>query len=120
MLTGSRAGLVIAVSSGEFLIGRHPSCAFPFDPDSELAVSSRHAVIEHRDGGWWLRDLGSTNGTWHNGKRIEAPVQLADGDRILFGQGGPLAEWKLQRRVRESTTRRIRAQVARQNPRTES
>ncbi|MGH7462265.1 MAG: trypsin-like peptidase domain-containing protein, partial [Longimicrobiales bacterium] len=75
------------------------------------AVSSRHAVIERLGESWWLRDLGSTNGTMVNGKLISSPVQLNAGDQITFGQGGPVAEWRLHVE-RESTTSRIRAHVA--------
>lgn len=97
----------------DVLIGRHPTCTVRFDPETELAVSARHAVIEQRYDIWWLRDLSSTNGTWLNGQRISTPAKLSSGDRILFGEGGPLAEWRRQSTSRESTTKRIRAQVAR-------
>src|SRR4026209_730824 len=40
-------------------------------PLSDEAASARHAVLELRDGEWWVEDLGSTNGTVVNGTRIE-------------------------------------------------
>lgn len=44
-------------------------------------VSRRHAVIEFRHGRYWVRDLGSTNGTLLNGQRVEE-AELSDGDQI--------------------------------------
>jgi pSer/pThr/pTyr-binding forkhead associated (FHA) protein len=46
-------------------------------------VSRRHARIERVDDGYVLRDLGSKNGTYVNGQRVEgAPYRLKDGDEI--------------------------------------
>ncbi len=47
-------------------------------------VSSLHAEIYQSQGGLWLRDLGSTNGTYVNARRIEEPVQLQDDDLLQF------------------------------------
>lgn len=48
-------------------------------------VSRKHAVIERREGGEWrITDLGSTNGTLVNGKRVVQAV-LASGDRVELG-----------------------------------
>jgi pSer/pThr/pTyr-binding forkhead associated (FHA) protein len=113
VLTGKRAGTVVPVPNGELLIGRHESCALRFDPEAELMVSARHAIIERLGNAWWLRDLGSTNGTLVNGRQLDAPVQLNHLDKITFGRGGPVAELRIQRSMRESTTSRIRTQVAR-------
>lgn len=48
-------------------------------------VSGRHALIYLRDGRRLLMDRGSTNGTFVNGKRVEAEVELRPGDRIALG-----------------------------------
>ena len=64
-------------------IGRHPDCAVRLNIER---VSRRHARIEQRaDGGLRIVDLGSTNGTHVNGTRIEAPVDIADGDVLHIG-----------------------------------
>jgi pSer/pThr/pTyr-binding forkhead associated (FHA) protein len=50
-------------------------------------ISSIHAQIELRDKKSFLRDLGSKNGTFLNGNRIDnGEVLLNDGDKILIGQ----------------------------------
>lgn len=48
-------------------------------------VSRYHASIAYMDGKWVLRDLGSTNGTKHNGQVIGSPTQLKEGDVFIIG-----------------------------------
>ena len=48
------------------------------------SVSRAHAVVEVASGGATVRDLGSTNGTYLNGRRIETG-SLHDGDELRFG-----------------------------------
>jgi len=47
--------------------------------------SSHHAIIFLQDGKRVLRDRGSTNGTMHNGHRLEGDVEVKAGDRIQIG-----------------------------------
>ncbi len=49
------------------------------------AVSRKHAVVEMLPGKVMLSDLGSSNGTYLNEKRITAPTQLHDNDRVRIG-----------------------------------
>lgn len=50
-------------------------------------LSKKHAVFMSQEGGFYIRDLESTNGTFVNGRRLEdMPVRLKDGDRIHIGQ----------------------------------
>ncbi len=55
--------------------------------DVEERISAHHARLERRAGAWTVIDLGSTNGTIVNERRIEAkkPVPLGEGDRMTFG-----------------------------------
>lgn len=62
-------------------IGRQPNSAVQLtDPRS----SGRHAYLLWDEGEWKLRDLGSSNGTFVNGERIETII-LKDGDKVQFG-----------------------------------
>jgi len=48
-------------------------------------VSRQHAEIRPRGGSWVLTDLGSTNGSQLNGRRLAAPTVLKPGDEIELG-----------------------------------
>jgi len=74
------------------------------DADIQLdhgAVSRRHALLERRGRHWLLRDVGSTNGLWWQGRRIKA-IALRDGDTVRFGpsQQGGLPEISFLQRPR--------------------
>jgi len=51
----------------------------------DASVSSHHAAIR-RDGAFWVvEDLGSTNGTWLNHKRVDGRAVIKEGDQIQMG-----------------------------------
>lgn len=68
----------------QYYIGRNPK-------KSEIvlaqdgAISGRHCSITVRKGSMLLKDEGSTNGTYRNGKRLETPEYLEYGDIIELG-----------------------------------
>lgn len=64
-------------------IGRSDECDLVI-PRS--VVSRRHARIFLRDGAVWIEDQGSTNGTWVNGRRIDAATRLKPGDAVAFDE----------------------------------
>jgi len=68
---------------GEITLGRAPTCSIGL-PDDTFA-SQLHTRVYVRDGGVWVEDLGSTNGTHVNGRRLTAPVQVVAGDRVQIG-----------------------------------
>jgi len=72
----------IALSPGENLLGRDEAAIVWID---EPLVSRRHARIVIDDTGAVLEDLGSKNGTYLRGKRIDAPTKLADEDELKIG-----------------------------------
>jgi len=79
----------LAVDGPSARLGRDPTLELSFDPDDDV-VSAVHArVWRDADGSWWLEDLGSTNGTWLNGRRMAAAEPLRSGDRFTLGQRGP-------------------------------
>ena len=79
---GGRAGETFALEDAPTTIGRSPECAVFLD---DVTVSRKHAELEHADGRWTIRDLGSLNGTFVNRKRIES-VDLEDDDEVQIGK----------------------------------
>jgi pSer/pThr/pTyr-binding forkhead associated (FHA) protein len=63
------------------LFGRQAECDILL---TEGHASRKHARLMLADGNYWLEDLGSSNGTFINGKRITGRVRLASGDRLRF------------------------------------
>ncbi len=49
-------------------------------------ASARHARFEPRQDGVWVQDLGSTNGTYLNGARLDRPRRLTPGDIVRVGE----------------------------------
>jgi len=90
VLEGGRAGDVHRLGDAPVVVGRHADAQLRLDPQTDLAVSGRHALLVPSSGGWAVRDLGSTNGTWVNDQPVQGDRALRDGDRIRMGSGGPL------------------------------
>src|SRR6185295_7098220 len=67
-------------------IGRSPGNDIVL-PDAEKRVSSKHARVDRTPSSVHLTDLGSTNGTVVNGRKIEAnsPLELKGGDKVMIG-----------------------------------
>ena len=72
------------LSSSAVTIGRASQNTVSIDGD-EFA-SARHARIEPRRDGVWVSDVGSTNGTFVNGVRIDRPRKLVSGDVVRAGE----------------------------------
>ena len=49
------------------------------------AVSAHHLHFRYRQGRWWVHDLGSRNGAFLNGARLETPAILVEDDTITLG-----------------------------------
>jgi len=80
--TGKNAGKTIALKRTRLLIGRADEC--DIRPLSD-EVSRRHCAVIVEPEGISVEDLRSRNGTFVNGKRIEARTLLADGDMLRIG-----------------------------------
>lgn len=81
----------LALDKGAFIIGRSSRNGDESGADFEFGgeitpISHLHAQIEKRDGMFYLKDLGSSNGTFLNGEKIEAnkPYMIEEGDKIAF------------------------------------
>ena len=79
-----QAGSELELDSTSFTVGRSFENDVAIDGD-EFA-SARHLRVEPRRDGVWVHDLGSTNGTYVNGERIEEPRRLERGDVVAVGE----------------------------------
>jgi S1-C subfamily serine protease len=95
ILTGGRAGRRAAFEKSFIALGRDPQSDLRFDAERDLDVSSKHAVVMHSGDAFLVRDLGSRNGTFVNGRRVETDTPLADGDVVRCGAHGPEARVRL-------------------------
>ena len=91
------AGRLVVVDGAESDLP--PGAAFPLQPvtrvgrraDSTIPinepfVSAEHAELAFDSGRWWLRDLGSTNGTFVNGNPVTVATGVRPGDIVQFGR----------------------------------
>lgn len=74
---------IYPLPDGEAIIGSDPSCLLHID---SLAVQPRHASVTTRGDKSILRDLGSSEGTFVNGKKISDEYTLKDDDVIRVGK----------------------------------
>ena len=75
-------GKRLVVGPAGATLGRSRECDVVL---SDPNVSRQHAEIRPRGGSWVLTDLGSTNGSALNGRRIDQPVVIKPGDEIELG-----------------------------------
>jgi pSer/pThr/pTyr-binding forkhead associated (FHA) protein len=68
---------------GNLQIGRADACQIKL---SDTYVSQFHARLFSREDGWFVEDLGSTNGTYLNQRRITGASAVSAGDRIKVGK----------------------------------
>jgi hypothetical protein len=78
LLDGKR----LMVGPAGVTIGRSRQCEVVLDDPN---VSRQHAEVRPRGGSWVLTDLGSTNGSSINGRRINGPEVVKPGDEIEIG-----------------------------------
>ena len=95
VVRGPNAGSRFLLDRDATTVGRHPDSDIFLD---DVTVSRRHAELARAEGGVRLKDLGSLNGSYVNGERVEERV-LATGDEVQIGrfkllyvgEGGPAA-----------------------------
>jgi hypothetical protein len=76
-------GRTIPVTTGKVVVGRSRECDVRVDDGN---VSRRHfELVQEGPTTWAVADLGSTNGTEVNGRRVSGRKRLDDGDRITIG-----------------------------------
>jgi EAL domain-containing protein (putative c-di-GMP-specific phosphodiesterase class I) len=73
----------IRVEGSPFLVGRHSKAALTIPSPT---VSNVHAELRVDDGVLYVKDLGSTNGTFINGERIDGEFTVSSGDLLQFAE----------------------------------
>jgi pSer/pThr/pTyr-binding forkhead associated (FHA) protein len=75
---------LVPLSGQRLTIGKASTNAVSLDHDP--TVSRLHAVLENHGSAWSIRDVGSRNGTYVNGEKIEAERVLRSGDELRLGK----------------------------------
>jgi len=83
MRSGPNTGEIYPLGTPEIIVGREASNGVAIN-DGE--VSRKHAKLSLQGSTYVIQDLGSTNGTFINGKRISTPQVLNPGDAVSFGE----------------------------------
>jgi pSer/pThr/pTyr-binding forkhead associated (FHA) protein/vacuolar-type H+-ATPase subunit H len=87
-------------------VGRSPDCAISCQ---EPNVSRHHLSIKNKGGKLWIEDLGSANGTYLNGEKIEAKrlMPIEPGDKVRLGKDGKiiLSLWTIERAFSEDAVK---------------
>jgi pSer/pThr/pTyr-binding forkhead associated (FHA) protein len=66
----------------EITLGRAAGCQVPLE---DAYASQVHARVFQRDGSWFVEDLGSTNGTYLNRRRVAGPMVFKRRDKLQIG-----------------------------------
>jgi membrane-bound lytic murein transglycosylase D len=83
-----------------FRIGRDKKCQVTLE---DVAVSGMHAEVFYKDEQWWLRDLGSTNGTFKDGKKVKR-LAISGKTKVVLGAAGPLLTFEIAGTPHEEKT----------------
>jgi diguanylate cyclase (GGDEF)-like protein len=102
MLSGSNVGEMHKIENDQVVVGRGDKADIRLVDDG---ISREHIRLVTESGQVWLEDLGSTNGTYCNGERVERR-QLAEGDKILLGST-TILKFTYQDRLEEAFQRRM-------------
>ncbi|MCZ7569033.1 MAG: FHA domain-containing protein [Ardenticatenaceae bacterium] len=82
VVSGADARRELELDGRPVLIGRDPECDLAL---RDSYASRQHCWVEQREGRWWVRDLGSKNGTWVGDEQVVHERPLYDGDVVLVG-----------------------------------
>lgn len=80
--SGPKAGLELPLTNEPLTIGRSSESGLVIRDDY---TSSHHARLVLWGDQWMIQDLDSTNGTWHDGARVQAPTPVTIGAPIKVG-----------------------------------
>lgn len=83
VIDGAMRGTTLPLAEAGTLLGRNPECSLVLSDDF---ASGRHARLYPEPDGWYLDDLGSTNGTYIGAERVGEHVKVDTGTRIRIGR----------------------------------
>lgn len=83
VISGPFVGQTLLIDRAKYIVGREPDCHLR--PDSEF-ISRHHCVLLLDEFTLRIRDLGSKNGTFVNGRRITGEVVLCHDDMLALGE----------------------------------
>jgi V8-like Glu-specific endopeptidase len=87
-IAGQRAGAAMSFAKDVVRFGRAPDNDVVFDAERDREASGHHAELRREGGAWVVVDLGSRNGTFVSGRRVEREA-VRSGDELSFGAKGP-------------------------------
>ena len=108
--TGKQRGKTIPLPDSEIVIGRDENCRIRLEANG---ISHRHCCLKKTANGWMIEDLGSRNGTFLKGERIEKELLLKYGD--IFSTGPVEFQFVEQESLPEQTGGGSRAAPADKN-----
>ena len=79
---GAKAGARYALDADSVALGRDPGSGVFLD---DITVSHQHAEVRRHGDRYWIRDIGSLNGTYVN-RRLVEERELMDGDEVQIGK----------------------------------
>lgn len=83
VVEGDQSGTAVSLDNGTVTIGRDAGSTVVLKDDY---ASNHHAEVTAARGGAQLRDLGSTNGTYVDGKKVTGTTTVSPGSRIQIGR----------------------------------
>jgi len=81
ILQGSKQGQTFELKGQRWVVGRSPDCDVVVDV---AAVSRRHVILTDESGQFFVKDLGSRNGTYINSQRVAERAPINNGDHMLI------------------------------------
>ena len=82
VVQGQGEGVEYSLEGASFILGRGKASDIQI---ADAKSSRKHAEVFREGDRYYLRDLASSNGTFHNGRRMTGDVLLSFGDRIAIG-----------------------------------
>jgi pSer/pThr/pTyr-binding forkhead associated (FHA) protein len=83
ILSGKELGKTCLIDCPRIIVGRDPSCDLVLEDEG---VSKVHFKIRAEEGYFFIEDMGSSNGTYLEGKKIKKKSLLSDFERIVVGK----------------------------------